>query len=114
KQRQGFEALARRARLDLEPRFERVVVAGPGELRLAAAEQPDKELAEMRVEIVERGGEPLAALLVERGDAAAQPSDRGSQVGTLVFEPAEPRRDLRFLSLGEQVDRAHRVALAHQ
>ena len=57
---------------------------------------------------LEGGGQPLAPLLIERRDAAAQLRDRGGQIGALVFEPAEPGLDLGHLLRRQQVDRPDR------
>src|SRR5439155_26636224 len=83
-ERQALQALARRARHDVESGRERILIADPGECGLAAAKQAREQLGEMPVELVESGDEPLAPLLVESPDALAQPSDRRRQVGSLV------------------------------
>ena len=61
-QRQHLQPLARRARHDLEPGVERIVVLGRGADGPAAAEEPREQLAEMLVDLLEGGEQPLAAL----------------------------------------------------
>ena len=59
--------------------------------------------------------QPLAALAVERGDALAQPGDRGGQIVALGGRASVSRVfDLVGFGLGDEIDRPHRVALARQ
>src|SRR5258707_12167295 len=81
-----LQALARRAGQDVEAAVERVAVANPGEFRLAAAEQPRKQLREVPVQLLEGGDEPPAAFLVQRADPLPQPRDRLGQIGPLALQ----------------------------
>ena len=113
-QRERLQALARRARHDLQAGLERVVGIDQREMGAAAAEQTGEQFAEMRVDRRERGLEPLAALAVEPRDRLAQLDDRGLQVGVLVAQFAKPLLDVVGFDLGAQVDRPDRVALSDE
>ena len=65
---QRLEALARGLGEDLEPGLERIVRIDQREMRLPALEQPGEQAAEMGVDRLEGGAQPLAALAVEIAD----------------------------------------------
>ena len=67
-------------------------------MRLAAFEQPREQVAEVRVDFLERLAQPLAAFAVEVADRAAQAVDRLGQLGLLGGAGA-----VLFLQLGELV-----------
>ena len=95
-QRQRLQFLAGRARHDLEPGLERILLVALVErqMRAPAAEQPHEQLAEMLVDLGEGGQQPLAAFAVQGGDALAQPRDRAGQVLALALEAGELLLDL--------------------
>ena len=94
-QREHLQPLARRARHDLEPGLQRIVVLGQGQMGTPAAEQPGEQLLEMLVDHLEGGQQPLAPLAVEAGDALAQPGDGADQIAALVLQAGELGLDLR-------------------
>ena len=83
-------------------------------MRLAAAEQPSEQLGEMPVDPAERRNQPLPDFVVEGGNTAAQPRDRFGEVGALALQAGDPHLGLGGFALGQQINRAHSLALTHQ
>ena len=68
----------------------------------------------MVVDDVESGDEPLAPLLIEGANRAAQALDRFGQIVALGDELVAARKDLNEFVVGAQVDRAEPLALLAQ
>ena len=83
-------------------------------MRAAAAEQADEQLAEMLVDLGEGGEQALAPLAIECRDALAQLGDGAGQILALANQVGQLFLDLDRFRLGDQIDRAHIVALADQ
>ena len=96
------------------PASQRIVGFDQLQLGLAALEQGREQVLEVPVDDVEGGEEPLASLLVEAADRAAQPLDRLGQVVALGDQPVAARLDLGELLVGAQVDGAEPLALLAQ
>ena len=92
---QRLRLLARRLGEKLESRLERIVGFDQLQFRLAALEQGREQILEMAVDDIESGDEPLAPLLIERANRAAQALDRFGQIvalgDELVAGSPEPR-----------------------
>src|SRR5437868_14049112 len=88
-QREVLQTLPGRARQDVEAAVERVAIADPGKLGLAAAEQALEQLAEMAVELIECREQPTTPFLVQRADALPQPRNRGGQILALALQALE-------------------------
>ena len=97
-ERHDLRLLAGRPRDDLEAGFERIVGFGELQLRRAAAEEVGEQPLEVRVDRVEGGEQPLAALAVEAADALAQALDRRDQVVALGDQRIAPRARSRCAS----------------
>ena len=111
-QREVLQTLPGRARQDVEAAVERVAIADPGKLGLAAAEQALEQLAEMAVELIKRSEQPTPPLLVQCADALPQSGNRGGQILALALQAFEAGLRLGHLLLGDQIDRADIFALA--
>ena len=84
------------------------------QLGLAALEQGREQVLEMAVDDLEGGDEPLAPLLVQGMDRAAQALDRLGQVVALGDQLVAAIEDLDELLVGAQVDGAEPLALLAQ
>ncbi len=99
---------------DVEAGLEGVVGFDQLQLGGAAAEEGREEALEVLVDGGEGGEQALAALAVERADAAAQLLDGLDQVVALADHAVELRLDLGQLVVGTQIDAAEAFALALQ
>ena len=113
-QRQGLQALARRAGEYLQPRFERIFRFGEGEARFPAFEQLGEKLLEIGVHFFKRGQQPFATFLVQALDAPAQTLDGAGEVVAVGGQGAEARFLLGGFFLGAQIDAAKLFAFLLQ
>jgi len=91
--RQRLQALAGRAGVNLQPRLQRILGFGEGELCLAALEQLGEEVLEVLVHALEGFEQPLAPLAVQGSDRLAQFGDGGNEIVALAGEEGKPLLD---------------------
>src|SRR6202020_1904747 len=94
--------------------LERIIGFDQLQLSLAALEQGRKQILEMVVDDVESGDEPLAPLLIEGANRAAQALDRFGQIVALGDELVAACPNLNEFVVRAQVDRAEPLALPAQ
>src|SRR3546814_15428883 len=83
-------------------------------MRLSALEQPGEQHAEMAIDLLESGTQPLAPLAVEIADRTAQPVDRLEEFRLFACAGPMFSFDPRQLLRCDEVDRTDPLAAGNQ